>query len=60
MRRLSQEEEHGSSAKALIIEACIPPSKEWISHEVEINPNMGHPIQADVNVEPHDTQILPG
>ena len=48
VRRLSQEEEHGSSAKALIIETCIPRSKEWISREVEINPNMGHPIQADV------------
>ena len=58
VRRLSQEEEHGSSAKALIVETCIPPSKEWTSREVEINPNMGHPIQADVKVEPDITQYF--
>ena len=59
VRRLSQEEEHGSPAKALIIETCTPPSKEWrTSHEVEINPNMGHLIQADVKVEPHNMQYF--
>ena len=58
VRRLSQEEEHGSPAKALIIETCTPPSKEWTSREVEINPNMGHSIQADVDVEPDIKQHL--
>ena len=59
VRKLSQEEEHRSPAKALIIETCTPPSKEWrTSCEVEINSNMGHLIQADVKVEPHNMQYF--
>ena len=51
VKRLSQEDEHGSPVKALIIESYTLPTIRWISREVEINPSNGPSIQAEIRVK---------
>ena len=58
VRRLLPEE-HGSPVTCLIIESCIQPSTEWISHpEVRIHPSNRHSIEKTVTVEPNTTHYF--